>query len=130
MGSDQAIKRITCEDDPTSLVRVKVSIEQLKLVCIHPQNHTYPLFTAKADRFVLRINMHHDHDVYAGSLGDFRVFDNTLWPRTIDPRILRDKNARKESQLVIGFPDQREGEAALLFDMTGYQFPREHCCPL
>ena len=36
LSLDKCSQRITCQDDPTILVAVRVKVEKIKLVCIHP----------------------------------------------------------------------------------------------
>ena len=65
-------------------MRVKVSIEKIDIVCIHPQNDSYPIITKKIDKMELLYDSMFDHDVFNGNIGNFRVFDNTNYPRTLD----------------------------------------------
>jgi hypothetical protein len=72
--------------------------------------------------------MLHDHQTLSGYLGNFRVFDNTCYPNTLDPRVYYTKQMKPTSQMIIGFPNRYE--TALEFEMTIFQFPLDHSCPL
>ena len=68
------------------MVKVKIDVDQVKLLAIHTQNSTYPILTAKASRVVFETNLMQDHDEMKGHLGNFTIYDNTNHPFTVDPR--------------------------------------------
>ena len=68
LSFDKCVARSTCVEDPTIPVSVRVSVDKIKLVCIHPQNFTYAFITGRVDNFNLEFNMHQDHDSFKGSL--------------------------------------------------------------
>ena len=69
------------------MVKVSVVVEKVKLVAIHPQNNSYPIVTAKVNTLTFTYNMLQDHDEMGLNMGNFRVFDNTNYPRTHDPSV-------------------------------------------
>ena len=125
---DKFQRRVTCEDDKTKTVVVKILLEKLKLVCIHPQNDSYPIFTAKADQIECEYAMFRDHDTYSGHLGNFKLQDNTRYPNTLSPRVNYPRGSKTHSQLVLGFTDPTK--AALTFKITQFHFPLDFSCPL
>ena len=74
-----------CQMIPYNLMRVTTKLDRLKIVLIHPINQTYPIFTMSFGKFELDYQMYYDHDLYRGSIGDFRIYDNTNYPLTLDP---------------------------------------------
>ena len=76
---------------------VKLRLEQLKLVCIHPQNDSYPVFTAKAESIEFDYSMFRDHDTYSGHLGRFKLLDNTRYPNTLSPKANYPKGSKNYS---------------------------------
>jgi hypothetical protein len=46
---DKCQERTTCLDDPTVVMAVKITVKKIKIVCIHPQNDSMPVFTQKFD---------------------------------------------------------------------------------
>jgi hypothetical protein len=53
---DKCISRKTCEDNKTVVMAVKMSIEKVKIICIHPQNDSLPVFTMKIDNMAINYN--------------------------------------------------------------------------
>lgn len=47
-------------------MKVKVTIDKIDIVCIHPQNDSYPIFTKKIDKMELMYDSFFDHDVFDG----------------------------------------------------------------
>lgn len=64
---------------------VKMSIEKIKLVCIHPQNDSLPVFTMKIDLCRMKYDSYLDHDTIDSTIANVRIFDNTNYPNTLDP---------------------------------------------
>lgn len=58
MQVDKIQKRHSCEDDTTIVVQIRVAVQRVKIVAIHPQNSSYPVFTAKANTMHLDFTMH------------------------------------------------------------------------
>lgn len=113
---DKFQRRVTCGDDKTRMMVVKIFLEKLKLVCIHPQNDSYPIFTAKAENIDCEYAMFRDHDTYSGHLGSFKLLDNTRYPNTLPPRVNYPRGSKTCSQLLLGFTDPTQ--AALTFRIT------------
>lgn len=67
------------------MMSVKMHVEKIKFVCIHPQNDSFPVFTKKFDQLRIAYDSYQDHDSFEGQIGNFRVLDNTNYPRTLDP---------------------------------------------
>ena len=63
---DKCAQRITCLDDITILMSVKMQVDKIKIVCIHPQNDSFPVFTKKIDMLKMNYNSHQDHDSLEG----------------------------------------------------------------
>jgi hypothetical protein len=63
---DKCAQRITCLDDITILMSVKMQVDKIKIVCIHPQNDSFPVFTKKIDMLKMNYNSHQDHDLLEG----------------------------------------------------------------
>lgn len=85
MGTD--IKQIqNCLTFPNTLVKVNTRLDHLKIVLIHPINETYPISSLILGRFMLDYDMSFDHDSYKGSFGEFKIYDHTNFPLTLDPR--------------------------------------------
>jgi hypothetical protein len=69
------------------LVKVKANLKAIKLILIHPLNYTYPFATISLGQTEINYSMHFDHDVYMGKMGNLKIFDNTNYPKTLDPTI-------------------------------------------
>ena len=126
---DKVQKRHSCIDDTTIVIMIRVAVQKIKIVCIHPQNDSYPIFTAKANGMYMDFNMHQDHDHYTGSLGNFKVCDNTSYPYTLDPTVNYPKGSPTDSQLIFGFSNLKN-DKAVKFDMIQFHFPKDFTCPL
>lgn len=46
---------------------------------------TYPISTFSFGKTDINYTMFFDHDMYQGSMGDFKIFDHTNYPNTLDP---------------------------------------------
>lgn len=46
---DKIKSRSNCKEDTSSSMRINFSVDKVKIVFIHPQNKTYPVFTLKAN---------------------------------------------------------------------------------
>lgn len=85
MGSE--IRQIqNCLTFPNTLVKVNARLDSLKVVLIHPINETYPISSLMLEKFLLDYDMCFDHDSYNGSIGEFKIYDHTNFPLTLDPR--------------------------------------------
>lgn len=129
---DKVQSRTTCQEDTTISMNVHVFIKKFKLVCMHPQNRTYPVFTKKADQFSFTYSMLADHDVYELKLANLRLLDNTKYPNTLSVTKTYGKDAKKHSQHLMGFlePAQDGENMPFVFKMSNYHYPRDFCCPL
>jgi hypothetical protein len=65
-GLDRCEHRTTCQDDITNMMSVKLYVEKIKIVCIHPQNDSFPVFTKKIDKMRINYDSYQDHDTFAG----------------------------------------------------------------
>lgn len=83
---DKTAKRMTCLENTATEVAVNVRVEKVSMTAIHPQNDSYPVFTAHVERLQFEFSMLQDHDLYRIRLGNFRLLDNTNYPNTLDPR--------------------------------------------
>jgi len=84
---DKTKQRPTCQNDDTIMMSVKVSMQKMKFVCIHPQNDSLPVFTLKFDGLKMNYHSHVDHDLIDGQLTNFLIYDNTSYPNTMDPYV-------------------------------------------
>lgn len=63
--------------NPQILMRVFVKIDSLKLMCLHPQNDSYPIFSAISDNFSFDYKMHFDHDTHHLVMQTLEILDHT-----------------------------------------------------
>ena len=69
-------------------MRIVVKCESLNIVCMHPQNDSYPIFTAHADGMSHEMDMKFDHDDHVLKLASFKLDDHSNYPKTLDPTIV------------------------------------------
>lgn len=74
-----------CQTEPQILIKVEAEVQSLTLVAMHPQNDTYPIFSAQIDLFRFNFNMHFDHDVHEILMHSIAISDHTCYPKTLDP---------------------------------------------
>ena len=82
-------------------MKINVAINQLVLVCMHPLNDTFPIFTAHADGFSHDLEMHFDHDTHLTRMENFKLDDNSNYPRTLDPTIIYTQEDKIQSQTIL-----------------------------
>ena len=64
---------------------MKARVESIKIVCIHPIYNTYPIATFGFGKTKIKYSMFYDHDIFEGEMGDFKIYDHTNFPNTLDP---------------------------------------------
>ena len=109
---------------------VKLYVEKIKIVCIHPQNDSFPVFTKKIDKLKINYDSYQDHDIFDGQIGNFRVLDNTNYPRTLDPYQNYDNNEKIPSHQILGFKISDKEQSVINFNMTLFHYPLDKFCPL
>lgn len=76
---------------------VKADFKSLNIVCIHPNNDTYPIFTIQLTKKQLEFKSMIDHDEVRMKMGNMSICDNTHYPRTFDPTLTYTANTPLES---------------------------------
>lgn len=107
---------------------VKFTVQKIKFVCIHPQNNSFPIFTKKIDQLSVLYDSFQDHDKLTGKLGNFRVYDNTNYPRTLDPYKNYSQMENTPQNQIIGF--KKPVGDAMEFDFTLFHYPLDLSCPI
>jgi len=74
--------------------------------------------------------MHVDHDNYKASIGQFKVFDNTMYPRTLNPCKNYGLDEPIAAQEILSVVDNSNEDTVLFFEMVSFHFPLDFCCPL
>ena len=69
-------------------MKIVVKIESLNMICMHPQNDSYPIFSLHADGMSHDMDMKFDHDDHVLKIVNFRLDDNSNYPRTLDPTVI------------------------------------------
>ena len=72
-------------DKPYYIVKVNVKLAYLKSVFIHPDNNTYPMFSAIVQETTVDFMSKCDYDQIDVKVKNMQVFDNTAYPETLDP---------------------------------------------
>ena len=62
-----------------------------------------PVFTIKVDCMKINYLSYVDHDNLSGHIGNFRIFDNTNYPKTLDPSKQYSTQDKTYNNLIIGF---------------------------
>ena len=83
-GDDNS-KLQNCETDPQIVMNINISFQTLKLMCLHPQNDSYPIFSANLAAFSIDIDKFFDHDTYGITIKTLELVDHTEYPNTLDP---------------------------------------------
>jgi hypothetical protein len=148
LGFDKCAHRATCQDDTTNMMSVRMHVEKIKIVCIHPQNDSFPVFTKKFDQLKITYNSFQDHDSFEGQMGNFRVLDNTNYPRTLDPFKNYSNSDKIPYHQILGFKidknlkpkpsksqtlqdkDPQTSSHVIKFSMTLFHYPLDLACPI
>lgn len=69
-------------------MQVKLSLTKMDLVCIHPVNDTYPIFTVTLDQLNVEYDSKFDHDEVGVQMKSLGITDHTEYPQTKDPRVV------------------------------------------
>ena len=109
---------------------VKLFVEKIKIVCIHPQNDSFPVFTKKFDKLRINYDSYQDHDTFVGQIGNFRVLDNTSYPRTLNPYHCYESSEKIPSHQILGFKVCDKDESVIKFQMTLFHYPLDMNCPI
>ncbi|CDW90143.1 vacuolar protein sorting-associated protein vps13 [Stylonychia lemnae] len=128
MNSDLKFMQ-NCQNIPNILMKVKAKLDLLKIVLIHPINQTYPIATISLGKFDINYHMCYDHDIYKGKFDEFKIYDHTNFPLTLDPR----KNyLQKEypNHEILGIRVDSNQGPMLSFDFLMYHDPEHKTCPL
>ena len=80
-------KMKNCSEKTATELKLKLKLGQLKAVFIHPDNHTYPVFTMRLYQLALDFQKLQDHDDIGISINNFQIFDNLRYPCTLDPHV-------------------------------------------
>ena len=75
----------SCKDKPEILVKVDLRLSYMSAVFIHPENHTYPIFSLKLNSLALGYEKHYDHTNIRVRIQNFQVHDTQNYPKTLDP---------------------------------------------
>lgn len=57
----------------------------MKVVFIHPENHTYPIFSVELQNLRQSYLKTCDHEVVTVAVKNLQIFDNTSYPATLSP---------------------------------------------
>ena len=68
-------------------IKVNVSLAYMKAVFIHPDNNTYPIFSATVKQTSVKYMKKYDHDQVNIKIKNVQVFDTTRYPFTLDPAV-------------------------------------------
>lgn len=74
--------------------------------------------------------MHYDHDFFKGEMGNLQIFDNTNYPKTLDPLRTYTQNDEIVSQEILGLRNDQMAGSLLQFECLMYHDPVEKLCPL
>ena len=121
-------------------MRVIVEIESLKVMCLHPQNDTYPIFSAIANNFTYDYKMFFDHDTHHLIMRTLEVLDHTQYPNTLDPKKTYNRDHHISSNKILMRKSSMSSTSDLrssassnnnMFDMQMlmFHFPMERTCP-
>jgi hypothetical protein len=94
--------------DDTIVMTVKVNLHKMKFICIHPQNDSMPVFTMKLDSVKLNYGSYADHDVIDGQLANFRIFDNTNYPNTLNPYKQYTPSDKVKDNIILEFKTRKQ----------------------
>eukprot|EP00347_Sterkiella_histriomuscorum_P000566 403375355 len=127
MGSE--IRQVqNCFTFPNTLVKVNCRLDNLKIVLIHPINETYPISSLMLGRFQLDYEMCFDHDSYQGSFGEFKIYDHTNFPLTLDPRKTYE-NPDYPNHEILGLRNEFVTENMMTFQCLIHHEPEDRICP-
>ena len=86
-SDEDVLVQETCETVKLIVMKTSVCLEDgLTAICLHNQYSTAPYMEFGAEKFVMRYNMHVDHDVLECEMESVSVNDLTNWPRIIEPK--------------------------------------------
>ena len=70
------MKMKTCIEKPETELKVELKLLYMCAVFIHPENHTYPIFSVKLEALSLGYDKKADHDDIACRIKNFQIYDN------------------------------------------------------
>ena len=111
-------------------MRILVKIDSLQIRCLHPQNDTYPIFSACSDNFSFDYSMMFDHDEHSLVMQTLEVLDHTQYPNTLDPTVEYAGDAHMEAHKILTRkPMPSKSKNMLEMQILMFHFPMERTCP-
>lgn len=112
------------------LMRVTANINLFKIVCIHPQNETYPIFDLLSEKVFFEYQVFFDHQIYDIRLPDLQINDLTNHPNTLDPKKQYSSKDKLESFQIFGKRSENQTQDLLRVKVLTFSAPLEKTCPL
>lgn len=99
-------------------------------MCLHPQNDSYPIFSAVSENFTYDYNMLFDHDTHQLTMQTLELLDHTLYPNTLDPTMQYPADANMESnKILMRKPSPSKSQNMMEMEILMFHFPMERTCP-
>jgi hypothetical protein len=97
------------------------------MVCVHPNNDTYPVFSIKLNDMQVKYMSKFDHDEVDVQMGNLQIIDHTCYPQTLDPSKQYPVDAELQSFVILS---RRKTETACMFTMhmIMFHYPLERTC--
>ena len=121
-----------CSTHKNVLMSVKANIKQLNVVCIHPNNDSYPILTIKLTKKLLEFKGMFDHDEIMMNIGNLTISDNTCYPKTLDPLHIYSAKIPVESQPILSGKkiDQSANHNMMELKIVLPHYPMERTCSI
>lgn len=85
-----------CIDKTWYETKLKVKLAYFKVVFIHPNNNTYPIFSVIVRELMVDVLSKCDHAKMLLVIKNFQIMDRTAYPSTLDPETHYDKDTKME----------------------------------
>lgn len=89
-------------DKKAFVVKVNVRLAYLKAIFIHPENNTYPIFSAIVQKTDVNYAKKVDHSEVNLVVQNVQVFDKTSYPTTLDPTTIYSASEQAPEHEILG----------------------------
>ncbi len=130
--SEKAEKKIkNCQQKPEAQVKVDLQLAFLQLICIHPQNTSYPIFSVDLKNLGLEYTKKCDCDQIKLTVTNLQIIDTTNYPATLNPERNYEANEPIIEREILGVNSVDSKKPEMLdLQITIFTYPETGSCPL
>lgn len=120
----------SCKDRPEITLKLNVSLASLRIVFIHPDNHSYPIFSLNMKKMDLQYLKCYDHEKVGMTVGNLQIFDCMNYPHTLNPETVYQPDEPIQEKEILGVKGDNQDTKEQMLELEVYIFtyPNEDGC--